>query len=82
MLVRDLKFHKAFTSLKECDRNYKSLSYEDECDCGERICDFLKSFSTITTYFGLGHLHHTSKENVKVFVQNLNDLYAEHMEKA
>ncbi|KAG7594290.1 Ribonuclease H-like superfamily [Arabidopsis thaliana x Arabidopsis arenosa] len=51
MLARALKFRKAFARLKECDRNYKSLPSEDEWDRGERICDFLKPFSTITTYF-------------------------------
>lgn len=51
MLARALKFRKAFSSLKDCDRNYKSLPSEDEWDRGEKICDFLKPFSTITTYF-------------------------------
>ncbi|BAB02100.1 unnamed protein product [Arabidopsis thaliana] len=51
MLARALKFRKAFASLKECDRNYKSLTSENEWDRGERICDLLKPFSTITTYF-------------------------------
>jgi len=51
MLVRTLKFRKAFASLKECDRNYISFPSKYEWDLGERICDLLKSFSTITAYF-------------------------------
>ena len=51
MFARALKFRMTFASLKECDRNYKSLTSENEWDRGERICDLLKPFSTITTYF-------------------------------
>lgn len=51
MLARALKFRDAFTSLKECDRSYKSLPSEDEWDRGQKICEFLKPFSTITTFF-------------------------------
>lgn len=51
MIARTLKFRKAFARLKESDRSYKSLSSEIEWDPRERICDFLKSFSTIITYF-------------------------------
>lgn len=51
MIARVLKFYKAFTSLKECDKSYKLLPSEEEWDRGERICDFLKPFSIITTYF-------------------------------
>lgn len=51
MLVRALKFRKAFANLHMYDRNYKSLPSEEEWDRGEKIRDFLKPFSTITTYF-------------------------------
>jgi len=45
MFARALKFRMTFASLKECDRNYKSLPSEDEWDRGERICDILKPFA-------------------------------------
>ena len=51
MLVRALKFRKAFVSFKLCDRSYKSLPSEDEWDRGEKISELLKPFSIITTYF-------------------------------
>jgi len=51
MLVRALKFRKAFDNLHLYDRNYKCLPSEEEWNRGEKIRDFLKPFSTITTYF-------------------------------
>ncbi|XP_048610765.1 zinc finger BED domain-containing protein DAYSLEEPER-like [Brassica napus] len=51
MLVRALKFRKAFDNLHLYDRNYKCLPSEEEWDRGEKIRDFLKPFSTITAYF-------------------------------
>ena len=68
MLVRALKFRKAFDNLHLYDRNYKCLPSEEEWDHGEKIQDFLKPFSTITTCFSgvLPHsqcLFHASMED-------------------
>lgn len=54
MLAKALKFCKAFSSLTAFVRNYKSLLSKDEWNRGERIYDYLKFFSTITTYFSAG----------------------------
>lgn len=51
MLARALKFRKAFVSLELYDATYKSLPAEDEWNRGEKICEFLKPFSVITTHF-------------------------------
>jgi len=51
MLARALKFRKAFAILNLYERGYCSLPTEEECDRGEKICDLLKPFNTITTYF-------------------------------
>ncbi|XP_048630615.1 zinc finger BED domain-containing protein RICESLEEPER 2-like [Brassica napus] len=51
MLARALKFRMAFASYKVCDRSYNTLPSEEEWERGQKICDFLKPFSTITTYF-------------------------------
>lgn len=51
MLARALKFRDAFTSLKECDRSYRSLPSQEEWNRGAKICKFLKPFSKITAYF-------------------------------
>lgn len=51
MLVRALKFRKAFSSMELYDTNYNSLPTEDEWNRGEMICEFLKPFSVITTLF-------------------------------
>uniref|UniRef100_A0A1J3J3A9 Zinc finger BED domain-containing protein RICESLEEPER 2 n=1 Tax=Noccaea caerulescens TaxID=107243 RepID=A0A1J3J3A9_NOCCA len=51
MLARALKHRKAFASLHLCDRNYKTLPSEAEWERGEKLCDLLKPFNTITTYF-------------------------------
>jgi len=37
--------------MKGFDINYKSLLLDEEWDRGEKICDLLKPFSVITTYF-------------------------------
>ena len=51
MLVRALKFRKAFKNLEVVDINYHSLPSENEWNCGEQISELLKPFSIITTHF-------------------------------
>lgn len=51
MIARALKFRMAFASFKVCDRSYNTLPSEAGWDRGKKICEFLKPFSTITTYF-------------------------------
>ena len=51
MLARALKFCMAFASYKVCDRSYNTLPSEEEWKRGQKICNFLKPFSTITIYF-------------------------------
>ncbi|XP_010513534.1 PREDICTED: zinc finger BED domain-containing protein DAYSLEEPER-like [Camelina sativa] len=75
MLARALKFRKAIVSLKECDRNYKSSPSKDEWDRGEKICDFLKPFSTITTYFSDYHSSYGSYLRSTVKVQILQSAF-------
>ncbi|CAA7014072.1 unnamed protein product [Microthlaspi erraticum] len=51
MLVRALKFRKAFEYLSVYDLNYKSLPSEEEWNRGEKLCEFLKPFYVITNLF-------------------------------
>ena len=51
MLVRALKFRAAFESMASFDTHYKSLPSEADWNRGVKICELLKPFSIITTYF-------------------------------
>uniref|UniRef100_A0A1J3ESW8 Putative AC transposase n=4 Tax=Noccaea caerulescens TaxID=107243 RepID=A0A1J3ESW8_NOCCA len=51
MLVRAVKFRKAFENLASYDPSYKSLPSEEEWNRGEKICDILKPFYVITNLF-------------------------------
>lgn len=51
MLVRALKFRRAFKSLEAFDRHYIWLPSEREWDRGQKISELLKPFSQITNHF-------------------------------
>jgi len=51
MLARALKFREAFAILNLYERGYKWLPSEEEWERGVKICDLLKPFNTISTYF-------------------------------
>lgn len=51
MLARAMKFREAFVSMKSFDTNYTFLPSEEEWNRAEKVCDLLKPFSVITTYF-------------------------------
>lgn len=51
MLARSMKFREAFVSMKSFDTNYTFLPSEEEWNRAEKVCDLLKPFSVITTYF-------------------------------
>ena len=56
MLFRALKFKDVFASMELYDPKYKTLPSGKR---GAKICEFLKPFSAITTYFS-GIKYHTS----------------------
>ncbi|RID45762.1 hypothetical protein BRARA_I02464 [Brassica rapa] len=51
MLARALKFREAFAILNLYERGYKWLPSKEEWKRGVKICDLLKPFNTINTYF-------------------------------
>lgn len=51
MLFRALKFKDEYVSMELYDPKYKTSPSEGKWKCGAKICDFMKPFSAITTYF-------------------------------